>query len=198
MRHGQSKANAAKLIVGRLDTDASGDYGLTGLGREQALTAAVNSGLPDSTLTYSSPLSRARETAEIVREHLKAPEITIADSLRERDFGAWEGTSTANYEKVWADDEAGRTQHGVEPVAAVLDRTTALVVALEAEHKNKTVLLVAHGDILQILQAGFQGLSPQDHRAVEHLKTAEIRRVLYPSSRRQMEDDNDYQRPELG
>lgn len=180
MRHGQSKANAAKLIVSSLAADASGDYGLTALGREQAAASAARSGLPESTAIYSSPLARALQTAEIVRDRLSAPEITVTGALRERDFGAWEGTSTANYEKVWADDLAGRTEHGVEPVTAVLDRTTALVATLEKEHSGRDILLAAHGDILQILQAGFLGLDPKDHRAVDHLKTAEIRLVSEP------------------
>ena len=39
LRHGQSKANAAGIIVSRLGRDRGGDYGLTALGREQALAA---------------------------------------------------------------------------------------------------------------------------------------------------------------
>ncbi|MBO0821370.1 MAG: histidine phosphatase family protein, partial [Nocardiopsaceae bacterium] len=70
MRHGQSKANVAKIIVSSLAADASGDYGLTALGREQVLLAAKRSGLPPDTVICSSPFARARQTAEIVREHL--------------------------------------------------------------------------------------------------------------------------------
>lgn len=177
MRHGQSRANAAKIIVSSPASDGDGDYGLTALGREQARTAAARSGLPTDTVIISSGFARARETAEIVRGYLKAPPVTLADALRERFFGDFDGTSTASYETVWAADQAGRTEGDVEPPAAVLDRATALVAALDREHDGRDVLLVSHGDVLQILQVGFLRLNPRLHRGVRHLRTAEIRPV---------------------
>lgn len=180
MRHGQSKANAAKIIVSSLGSDRSGDYQLTALGRKQTIASAMRSGLPADTAIYSSPFARARETAEIVRGHLSAPPVTVADALRERFFGDFESTSTANYETVWAADLAdgdGLAGHHIEPVTAVLDRVTAFVAALEHEHDGRDILLASHGDALQILQAGFLGLSPALHRGIKHLRTAEIRPV---------------------
>jgi probable phosphoglycerate mutase len=177
MRHGQSKANAAKVIVSSLAADRNGDFGLTARGRGQALTAAAKSGLPPDTVIFASGFARARETAEIVRERVGAPRVTVVDALRERYFGDWEGTDTASYETVWADDQAGRTEHGVEPVTAVLDRTTAFVAEVEAAHAGQTILLVSHGDALQILQVGFLKLNPRSHRGIKHFETAEIRPV---------------------
>jgi probable phosphoglycerate mutase len=97
--------------------------------------------------------------------------------LRERCFGDWEGTPAANYQLAWAADEAGagRAAGGAEPAAAVLERTTALVAGLERRYRGRDVLLVSHGDTLQILQAGFLRLDPSRHRRVPHLETAEIR-----------------------
>jgi probable phosphoglycerate mutase len=176
MRHGQSKANAARLIVSSLATDASGDYGLTELGRQQALASARRSGLPRDTVICSSPFARARQTAEIVREHLRVPKIAVDDALAERFFGDFDQTSTANYDTIWADDQAEHNAaHGVEPVSAVFGRIAAFVAALDREHDGDTILLVSHGDALQILLTGFLGLSPEDHRRVAHLETAEIR-----------------------
>ncbi len=63
----------------------------------------------------------------------------------------------------------------VEPAAAVLDRATALIAQLERQHCSRDILLVSHGDILQILQAGFSGMDPSKHRLLPHLATAEIR-----------------------
>ena len=177
MRHGQSKANAASIIVSSLAHDERGDYGLTELGREQALASAEKSGLPAGTIIYSSGFARARQTAEIVREHLGVQAVTIAGALGERYFGGWEGTDTANYAKVWAADEAGRIDGDVEPVTAVLDRTTAFVAKLELEHRENDILLVSHGDALQILQTGFRKLDPAAHRSLPHLETAEIRQL---------------------
>jgi probable phosphoglycerate mutase len=177
MRHGQSKANELGIIVSRLATDAGGDYGLSGRGRRQARDAAGRSGLGSGTLIYSSDFTRARETAEIVRAELRAPAVTLTPALRERCFGDWEGTSNENYAVVWAADETdpGHRAGNVEPVTAVLARATALVASLDARHAGRDILLVSHGDTLQILQAGMQGIDPAGHRGLPHLGTAEIR-----------------------
>jgi broad specificity phosphatase PhoE len=179
MRHGQSKANEAGVIVSRIESDQRGDWGLSELGRRQALAAAEGSGLPAETVICSSDFSRARQTAEIVRAYLGAPAVIVTGALRERCFGDLDGTPATNYARVWAADEAGAssTDSGIEPAAAVLDRTAALIADLERRYAGRDILLVSHGDTLQILQAGFLRLDPARHRSVPHLETAEIREL---------------------
>ena len=182
MRHGQSKANARGIIVSRIENDQRGDYGLSELGRQQALAAARGCSLPRNTVICSSDFSRARQTAEIARAHLGAPEVVIASALRERCFGDWEGSATGNYARVWAADETNPCYAGgnVEPAAAVLDRSTAFIVDLERRYSGRDILLVSHGDTLQILQAGFLLMNPSQHRSLPKLKTAEIRQLRLP------------------
>lgn len=179
MRHGQSKANASGVIVSRIENDCRGDYGLTGHGRQQALTAARGCGLPADTVICSSDFSRARQTAEVVRAHLGAEKVVLAEALRERCFGHWEGLPVGNYAHVWAADEADpwHVDGNVEPAAAVLDRVTAFIAQLERQHCGRDILLVSHGDTLQILQAGFFRMNPSRHRSLPHLAMAEIRRL---------------------
>jgi len=182
MRHGQSKANEAGVIVSSIGSDRRGDYGLSELGRRQARAAADACGLPADTLIFSSDFSRAWQTAEIAAARLGAAEATVAEELRERCFGALEGGPVAGYATVWrvdeASDEAGAGGvEGVEPAAAVLDRATALVARLERRYAGRDILLVSHGDTLQILQAGFLGLDPARHRRLPPLATAEIREL---------------------
>ena len=179
MRHGQSKANVAGIIVSRIENDRRGDYGLSELGRQQALAAARGCGLPGDTVICSSDFSRARQTGEIVRAYLGAPEVVLAEALRERCFGEWEGSPADNYARVWAADETspGQADGNVEPVTAVLDRTTAFIVDLERRYSGRDILLVSHGDPLRILQAGFLRMNPSRHRSLPDLATAEIRRL---------------------
>jgi probable phosphoglycerate mutase len=185
MRHGQSKANLRGIIVSHIETDADGDYGLSDFGREQVLAAARASELPRGTLIYSSDFTRAAQTARLVQAHLHSPGVVLTPALRERDFGPWEGAPSGNYQHVWAADEAGgimpgsaHEDTGVESVHAVLARATALVIELEHQHVGRDILLVSHGDTLQILQAGFGRADPARHRGLPHLETAEIRRML--------------------
>ena len=177
MRHGQSKANVAGIIVSRIENDRCGDYGLSELGRQQALAAARGCGLPGDTVICSSDFSRARQTGEIVRAHLGAGEVVVAEALRERCFGEWEGSPADNYARVWAADETnpGHADGNVEPVTAVLDRTTAFIVDLEQRYSGRDILLVSHEDTLRILQAGFLRMNPSRHRSLPDLATAEIR-----------------------
>ena len=194
MRHGQSKANAAGIIVASIEADRAGDYGLTAAGREQAARAARRSGLPAGTVICSSDFARARETARLVAGCLGAGGVTLAPELRERRFGAFDGTPAANYGLVWAADEAGAGHApGVEPAAAVLARAAGLVARLERRHHGRDILLVSHGDTLQILQAGFLRADPARHRALPHLGTAEIRQLrLGPEQRaRRLEEGLD-------
>ena len=178
MRHGQSKANEAGVIVSTIESDRGGDYGLSELGLRQASAAADACGLPADTVICSSDFARARQTAEIVRARLGAGEVIVTPALRERSFGDLEGTPAAGYAKVWAADEAGAAPvGGVEPAAAVLDRVTALVAGLDRRYAGRGILLVSHGDPLQILEAGFLRLDPSRHRRVPPLSTAEIREL---------------------
>jgi broad specificity phosphatase PhoE len=179
MRHGQSRANEAGVIVSRIENDRRGDYGLTELGARQARAAVEACGLAADTVIWSSDFSRARQTAQIARACLGAARVTLTEALRERCFGDLEGTSSGNYPRVWDADEAGAVHpdHGVEPVTAVLDRATALIADLERRYSNRDILLVSHGDTLQILQAGFLRLAPSSHRGLPPLATAEIREL---------------------
>ena len=80
IRHGQTTTNARGLLVGRSDP------ALTELGRRQAL--ALVPLLVDVHELWTSPLGRARETAQLALPHLRAQ---IKDSFVEVDYGALEG-----------------------------------------------------------------------------------------------------------
>src|SRR5215207_10367586 len=82
VRHGESASNAAP--GGMALPAAQGDR-LTRLGRDQAATIARYLGGVGATRVLTSPLSRARETAEILAERLGLPveEIDVLQELRE-------------------------------------------------------------------------------------------------------------------
>lgn len=179
MRHGQSLANEQGLIISDPASGLLAEYGLSETGRKQVRAAAQGAMLPRTTLIFSSDFSRVRQTAEIVREVFDADTMTLTPLLRERYFGNWEKTSTTNYEKVWQFDRQSADKHenGVEPLNAVLARTLQLIDSIERNYQNRDILLVSHGDTLQILQAGLAGVSLRKHRELPHLETAEIRRL---------------------
>jgi broad specificity phosphatase PhoE len=178
MRHGQSKANVKNVIVSCIDNDRSSNYGLSDLGRRQALTAATGSALSSDTVICSSDFARAAQTAQIVAAALGTADVTVTEALRERCFGDWEGTACENYATVWAADKASpdHADSHVEPASAVLARATAFIITLEQRYSGRDILLVSHGDTLQILQTGFLRMNPGQHRDLPHFEPAEIRR----------------------
>lgn len=89
LRHGQTELSVQRRYSGR------GNPPLTELGREQAARAAkMLAAKGNIAAVLTSPLSRARDTAEAAATALDAP-LTVLDGLIETDFGEWEGLSFA-------------------------------------------------------------------------------------------------------
>lgn len=184
LRHGQSNPNVAGIILSHPEDGRNPRYTLTPKGEADVLTSAQKArdeGLLDTdTLIVSSPFSRCVRTAEIVREAVGIEaEILLDDRLRERWFGDWEKTSNKNYQKVWDADRVNPAHilAGVESANDVQNRVLAFIKDLEERYVGKTILLVSHGDALQILQTGIEERSAAEHRDVPHLETAEIRKL---------------------
>jgi broad specificity phosphatase PhoE len=183
LRHGQSRANAAGLIACRLPEDPA----LSGLSPagEAAVSATfgrIDSGatadLGPDTLVVTSPLSRAQRSAEIAAAALGAAAPNVDGRLIERDFGSFEHQPVAAYETVWAADEAGTPPPaGVESVVELAARIASLIADLEAAGPTRTVLLVSHGDTLDVAACWFAGIDPAEHRRHHPFATAEMRRL---------------------
>jgi probable phosphoglycerate mutase len=166
LRHGRSFANARGLIIADERSGRDG-YGLTPDGRDQVVASIGACGLLGrETVIVSSPFLRARESAELARDLLGCESFCLDVRLTERCFGILEGTSDRNYADVWVDDERGVDSQipGVEPLAAVRRRLVDLVQELEGRYRAGNVLLVAHGDPLQILRTVFAGRPASEHR----------------------------------
>ncbi len=184
IRHGESKANVAEIILSHPEHGEHEDFTLTEKGEEQVVDSVkkAKSGnlLGNDTIIYSSPFSRCKRTAEIAKEILGIKdEILFDNRLKERWFGDFERTHNSNYQKVWDYDinNANHKNNNVESVSEVQIRVWSLIRDLEKKYSSKKILLVSHGDALQILQTAFLQKSPSVHRQISHLHTAEIREL---------------------
>ena len=65
----------------------------------------------------------------------------------------------------------------MEAAAAVLERAAGAVKRVEGAREGHAVLLVSHGDCLQILQTAFAGVDVSAHWSLPHLETCELRRL---------------------
>jgi len=182
MRHGHSMANQAGLIVSHPQNGCA-KYGLSELGRAQVIQALQQDvHLDHETLIVSSDFKRAAESARIASEHLacKIP-LRFEERLRERYFGRLELKADRDYQVVWREDAVNPDSEfdGVESANRVMKRVTSLILDLETMHSDQNILLVSHGDALQLLQTAFHKLDASRHRSLVHLETAEIRLLQF-------------------
>jgi len=98
-RHGQTDYNLQGRIQGRVDIP------LNDTGREQARRAADCIAALGPTRIVSSPLARARATAEVLAS-LTGLSVEIDQGLAEKSFGDWEGLKAADIKKQWPDHYA--------------------------------------------------------------------------------------------
>lgn len=181
LRHGESVANVDGLIVSAVGPRALVEVGLTERGREQARAAAAEAarqGIGPGAVVLTSDFARARQTAEEFCAVLGAGEPRVGARLRERGFGTHDEGPASAYDLVWADDLARRDgAHEVESVREVAARASEVLRRADALAEQAPVVLVAHGDVLQIMLAVGEGMDPYEHRSVPHLANAELRRL---------------------
>ena len=142
LRHGETVWNLEHRAMGSQDIPIN-DRGLS-----QALNAAeLLKNEPIATIV-SSPLLRARKTADIIAEHIKAPVIEITE-LQEACWGEKEGQLKGN--GLWINGwRSGEDIKGAEGYADFSSRITrGLEKALQ--HKGP-VLIVSHGGVYWVVQ----------------------------------------------
>ncbi|GAB6857789.1 histidine phosphatase family protein [Microbacterium xylanilyticum] len=149
VRHGQTDWNLEGRIQG------STDIPLNDTGRAQARDAARRLAGTPFDHVYASPLSRARETAEIIASELGLPAPLITVGMREHEFGDAEGMLWDQYvERFRARRE---DVPGAETVEALTARALASLdrIALAARRRSaprvESVLICTHGGVIRAL-----------------------------------------------
>jgi ribonuclease H / adenosylcobalamin/alpha-ribazole phosphatase len=143
LRHGQTALSAEHRFAGR------GDIPLTEAGQRQAAAAAGRLAERGIDLIVTSPLQRARHTAEEVAKATGAP-LLVEDDLVETDFGKWEGLTFAEASARWPDEVSAWlggvdvAPPGGESFAVVAGRVLAALGRLLAAPEPRTLLLVSH------------------------------------------------------
>jgi len=181
VRHGETAWNRETRIQGQLDIP------LSPLGAAQARRLAQALDGQGVEVIYASDLSRARQTAEAVAQQLGLA-VQLDPGLRERGFGLFEGLTWAEIETRWpAESERWRRRdpqfaaQGGESLQDFYARSVAAVESLASRHPGQTVLIVAHGGVLDCLYRAAARQSLQAARTWT-LGNASINRLLYSQS----------------
>jgi phosphoserine phosphatase len=172
VRHGESSYNVERRVQGHCDLSPLTDKG-------EAMAAQVGTALKDLKFDafYSSPLQRAKRTAEILASGLSnVPELQVTNDLREVNLPIWEGMLFTEVEAKYPDEylawrDAPHTlkmmmPDGVEvfPVADLFEQARRFWRSAIAQHKDQTLLIVAHAGINRALIYTAAGLKPEDYQ----------------------------------
>jgi broad specificity phosphatase PhoE len=159
LRHGETDFNAERRYQGSMDTN------LNACGRAQAAEAAVRAAGMGIDIIISSPLKRARETAEIVSAAIGV-QIMIADAFSERSVGVYEGLTKdevqARYPGLWEQNLTRRLDAappGGESMMEFEQRILCGLAAIVENYPNSCVLLVTHAFAAKVLHAKLMNLS---------------------------------------
>ena len=155
VRHGESEANTRGVISNR-----DRPFGLTDLGREQANALAESlKDIPISAI-FSSPILRARQTADILSRSLGQP-YQVTEALREYDCGVLEDRSDdaswelhrGFYEDWTLHHNYLRKPDGGENFLEIRDRFLPFInsLTLEGLHTDQHILSVGHGGLFQLM-----------------------------------------------
>ena len=158
VRHGETAWNRGNIYRG------THDIPLNDNGRQQArLTAEALKGHAID-VAYTSPLSRAAETAQITLEP-HGIEAIHHDGLLDFDYGEWTGKQEEEVRQTWpAEYEQWTTRpHEARPpggttLGEVSERCYAMMVEVAARHDGSTVALFSHRVVNKLLVLGALGL----------------------------------------
>jgi broad specificity phosphatase PhoE len=148
LRHGETDWNAQGISQGNVDIP------LNDVGIAQARAAALRLRNHGIATIVSSPLSRARVTAEFVGEALGLP-VALDPDLREVAFGVQEGQKMTGWFADWVSGDF--TPEGAETFAQLRHR--AVAAANRATARPPAVLVVAHGALFRSLRFAM-GIEP--------------------------------------
>ena len=146
IRHGTTQGNLEKRFVGTLDLPLAP--------QGEALARRVGPTLPRVEHIYRSPLTRCRQTAELLWPGTK---MTVVDELRESDFGPFEGKNHEELKddplyQVWIGQSGKHLNFAAMPVGEsaeqVVERVSVGLEKLTADavsHGYHRVGVVSHG-----------------------------------------------------
>lgn len=156
VRHGETEWNKLGRFQGCTDIDLSDD----GIQQAKLLMEKLENKFD---YIYTSPLSRAVQTATIINQDTADRKPIIIQDLREINFGAWEGLTSEQIKEqypsefqTWRTDEAKANLVGGDlSLKNASTRVTNAILNIVNEHIGKRIVIVAHGGIIK---AGLIGL----------------------------------------
>jgi len=158
VRHGETDWNREEVFRGRRDVP------LNDRGRQQAEAASSRLAPAGLVAVYSSPLGRARDTADIIGQACGL-EAHVDEAFVDMEFGAWQGLALTEVEKrypelyqAWRKTPAEARIPGAESLAEVKQRAVAAITALAGRCPGDALCVVTHRVVSKLVMAWALGL----------------------------------------
>jgi broad specificity phosphatase PhoE len=157
MRHGETPWNREGRVMGRNPVELSES------GRAQVEAAAALAHSLKLDLIVTSPLIRARQTAEIIAGRVGGLEITEDPAIAEVSYGRWEGMTYHEliddpHYAVYRESPVDYPTPGGETIPHVQARGVAAIHRAVEANPGRRILFVSHGDIIRTVLCYFLGL----------------------------------------
>src|SRR5574339_153561 len=164
VRHGATSATAEDRFSGSSGAELSEE------GRWQAQVLGARLLRHEITAVYSSPLSRALDTARIVASHCRL-EGNQRDGLREIGHGHWEGRKRDEVEREFADEYGAWDADpftfaplGGESGVSVLARALPVIREIVTTHPGGQILVVSHKATIRLVLSSLLAFDPRGYR----------------------------------
>lgn len=168
IRHGETDCNKAHICQGHLDVPLND----TGISQAQNARDSFSELVFDE--IYSSPLQRAKLTAEIINEKHNA-KLMFDDRLKEVNCGILQGRCLLNFsneQRQYFFDNP--KEFNAESTKELCDRVEAFFKAVE--NSNKNILIVAHGGVYRALYRYINKIEGY-HFETQKVKNAEFMKI---------------------
>ncbi len=172
VRHGESLWNAENKICGATD------IALNETGREQARKTAeaiLQEGICFDRI-LSSPLQRAKETAEIISKATGVP-LEVRNELIEQRFGRYEGTPRNGEDFRIAKTHFIDSYEGGETMLKTAHRVYSLLDEITSQ-EDTVYLIAAHNGLVRIIESYFRDMTNEEFASFG-VRNCEIRRYDY-------------------
>ncbi len=178
VRHGETAWNTESRIQGHTDIPLN----RTGLWQAERVGSALASEPVQA--IYSSDLQRARLTAQAIGRTLGVP-LQLEAGLRERHFGELEGLTHDEVHARWPEQASRWRQRdpaygprGGETLTEFHQRCVGQLMRLAQRHLGQTIVVVAHGGVLDCFYRAANGIDLTAPRSWT-IANATINRLLY-------------------
>ncbi|WP_332649889.1 histidine phosphatase family protein [Lysinibacillus sp. 54212] len=142
VRHGETDWNVLGKLQGRTDVELNSN------GVEQAKDCGRFLAATTWNLIITSPLQRAKKTAEIIQTYIDVPLIEMQNFV-ERSYGDGEGMSPEERLLAFPDNQYSNA----EDRASLTNRVMAGITKINDEYEGGNVILVAHGAVINSILA---------------------------------------------